>query len=141
MWLLTNIRLGLSYRQNKHQRRIIPLVSLLGGDVGNRTRVRKIQPANIYERSQLFEFRQQVHNRPRLPTNYPLGPESPSFARVATSIVRHSTFVSPGTVPGEDTETGGRGPAFRRAKLPYTRLCSERKSSVSVSAVGTCGLR
>jgi hypothetical protein len=135
-----SLQIGLLGKTNTSGRKI-PLVYLPGGDVGNRTRVRKIQPANVYERSQLFEFRQQVHNRPRHPASYPQGPESPSFARLAASIVRHSTFVSPDTVPGGGAETGGRGPAFRRTKLPYNRLCSEWKSSVRVSAVGTYGLR
>jgi hypothetical protein len=104
------------------------------GDVGNRTRVRKIRPTNVYERSRFLDS--PVVSEPTK-ENHQLGARTrKSFfhttstgQRMAPWFYDARSFHRPGS--GE----GGRGPSLR-ASRPYTRLCSERKSSVG-SAIGT----
>jgi len=71
---------------------------LLCGDGGNRTRVRKTRPSEIYERSQLG-MSPQVTQPANLTCGQPLGPESP-LSRNQRHHARHSTFVSPNPLTG-----------------------------------------
>jgi len=70
----------------------------LSGDGGNRTRVRKTRPSEIYERSRLG-MSPQVTQPANLTCSQPLGPESP-LSRNQRHHARHSTFVSPNPLTG-----------------------------------------
>ena len=74
-----------------------------GGDGGNRTRVRKIQPANIYERSRLiFVARRLTTNKDDArPT---AGTRKPLFRTVSGVMCGTPTFSRPAPPP-----VGGRG--------------------------------
>ena len=70
----------------------------VGGDGGNRTRVRKTRPSEIYERSRLG-MSPQVTQPAKLTCSQPLGPESP-LSRSQRHRARHSTFVTPNPLTG-----------------------------------------
>jgi len=66
---------------------------MIGGDGGNRTRVRKNRATNFYERSgSLFLL---LFGRPSANfSSQPLGPESPLLC-IARPYAQHSNFVAP----------------------------------------------
>jgi len=55
-------------------------VAVYGGDGGNRTRVQKIRPSEIYERSRLIVSPPEIHPA-KLPCGHSLRPESPLSLR------------------------------------------------------------
>ena len=78
-----------------------PGLSALSGDGGNRTRVRKTRPSEIYERSRLG-MSPQVTQPANLTCGQPLGPESP-LSRSQQHHARHCPFVTPSPFTGGST--------------------------------------
>jgi hypothetical protein len=107
--------------------------ALHSGDGGNRTRVRKTRPTEIYERSRWLSS-PQVIPPAKSTCGQPLGPEGP-LSRSQRRRARHSTFMTPSPFTGWST---GRVDAAssRRPAVYSCCLRSEGHSGVG-SAVGT----
>jgi hypothetical protein len=72
-----------------------------GGDGGNRTRVRKDRPADIYERSWVL-FLTMCLLASGLPHGQPFGPESP-LSHDQRRHMRHSGIVTPDSLTGRNS--------------------------------------
>ncbi len=111
-----------------------PVGCALGsGDGGNRTRVRKTRPTEIYERSRLG-MSPQVTQPAKLTCSHLLGPESP-LSRSKQHRARHCPFLTPNPFTGGST---GRVDAAssKETGCSAQRLCSEGHGSIG-SAIGT----
>jgi hypothetical protein len=73
------------------------------GDGGNRTRVRKIRPADIYERSRLLLVVSRATTDKNTRSTSRWDPKAP-LSHAARRGMWHSDFVTPGLPP-----VGGRG--------------------------------
>jgi len=78
---------------------LMPVRSWLGGDVGNRTRVRKIRPSNIYERSRLIVFTERASNDKGC-VQLTAGTRKFLFRMASGVLMRHANFVSPNPTSG-----------------------------------------
>ena len=72
----------------------------MSGDVGNRTRVRKIRPSNIYERSRL-EFSLEASRPTKAAPELTAETRKPLFRTLSDMGVRHSAFFTPDPTTGQ----------------------------------------
>ena len=111
---------------------------LRGGDGGNRTRVRKSRPSNVYERSWSFNFIPRQVDQPNYRRTIRLSPKAlfyPSHGMMSSI----PTFMTLWLSPVGRTASGSVTPPFGRIMHSHTSLCSEWEGSVG-SAIGTCFL-
>src|SRR5271157_4230483 len=103
------------------------------GDGGNRTRVRKNRPSNIYEHRP-SDFSPVQRGTDKSLTSQPFGPESP-LSCDPWLIARHSDFLSPGTTTGQ--RAGWADVAYKEAiELALAVLGGEGHRCVG-SVIGT----
>ena len=111
-WYIGNFFVGTPFRTQKRAGR---QRAFTGGDGGNRTRVRKTRPSEIYERSRLG-MSPQVIQPANLTCGQSLGPEGP-LSRSQRHHARHSTFVTPNPFTGWSTGRVDAASARRPAVL------------------------
>ncbi len=95
---------------------------LFSGDVGNRTRVRKISPSNVYERSPLFAS-PDVSTTDQRAVWLAAETRGSLFHSISGVLERHGCIVTPDPIPAGERNWGTRPCSEGRLLKP---LCSGR---------------
>jgi len=108
--------------------------TLFCGDGGNRTRVRKIRPSGIYERS-LSNLSPGQSTTDRELSRLAAGTRKPLFH--AFSSVAHGTLTLLRLLCHRSEGGAGRRGPSQGPGCRLTRLCSEGQSSIGSAVIGT----